>query len=153
MLGNLPKLGLSIASILYDIIFLLQHFVFYPESSHKSPEKSTTGSTSPTKDINLSRRSTLKEAGDSQDALCSMSSSSRSSIQSTNSTASTSSSSETPPQPPPPPGFVVKSIASTGEHEKDSKTTISGHPTNLDLSSHLDAIHLRSTNTTTTTTK
>lgn len=34
LLGNLPKLGLSLACIFYDIIFLMQEFVFYRHSNN-----------------------------------------------------------------------------------------------------------------------
>lgn len=36
-MGNLPKLGLAIASMSYDVVFLLQEFVFYPNSIDKLP--------------------------------------------------------------------------------------------------------------------
>lgn len=58
--GNLPKLGLAIASMFYDVIFLLQEFVFYPNSGKVKPRHSL---------ANLSLRSTFKDAGDDDDSI------------------------------------------------------------------------------------
>lgn len=70
LLGNLPKLGLSFASIFYDIIFLLQEFVFYPNTNNPKMIKRASILT------NLSRRrSTLKNIDNSYDHLCKMDSS------------------------------------------------------------------------------
>ena len=150
LVGNLPKLGLSIASILYDIIFLLQEFVFYPDSNNSVKSSKDINGTN-----NLSRRSTLKkEAGDSRDQLCSVNSSISSLDQSSISSSTTTRSSGDKP-----PGFIAKQprqqqqqqSSGTGVEEriegveqKDTKQhTIGGHVTTIDLSSQLDAIMLR----------
>jgi len=41
LIGNFPKLGLAIASMFYDVLFLLQEFVFFPGSN--TPEKREAG--------------------------------------------------------------------------------------------------------------
>lgn len=38
LLGNLPKFGLGLASVTYDLIFLLQHYVLYGDSLEKNEE-------------------------------------------------------------------------------------------------------------------
>ena len=41
--GNFTKFGLAAVSIMFDILFLLQHYVFYTdELQHKTMTKSTT---------------------------------------------------------------------------------------------------------------
>ncbi|XP_046915529.2 cystinosin homolog [Dermatophagoides farinae] len=58
LLGNLPKFGLGLASVVYDLIFLIQHYILYrnstPSSSDSSLEKCSNIKTStPTLNSNL----------------------------------------------------------------------------------------------------
>lgn len=54
MIGNLPKFGLALASVFYDIIFFIQHFVLYGDKG----------------DGVLAKRNSLKNNSDSKDQLC-----------------------------------------------------------------------------------
>ncbi|OTF76810.1 hypothetical protein BLA29_005436 [Euroglyphus maynei] len=41
LLGNLPKFGLGLASVIYDIIFLSQHYICYRHHSAKTLQSSS----------------------------------------------------------------------------------------------------------------
>jgi len=38
--GNLAKLGLSLLAMSFDVLFILQHYVFYPHHEKSDPSES-----------------------------------------------------------------------------------------------------------------